>query len=63
MEPAPMMPNPPALLTAEANSQPEHHIIPACMMGNRMPKSVQILLFVTDMFNLCDKLTCASGVK
>ena len=33
MEPAPINPNPPALLTAEASRQPLHQTIPACMMG------------------------------
>jgi hypothetical protein len=31
--PEPINPSPPALLTAEANFQPLHHIIPACIIG------------------------------
>ena len=33
MLPLPMRPSPPALLTAAANRQPEHQIIPACTKG------------------------------
>src|ERR1700752_5505811 len=36
IEPEPINPNPPALDTAEANSQPLHQIIPAWIMGNFM---------------------------
>ena len=32
-----MTPSPPALLTAEANSQPEHQIMPACTRGYLVP--------------------------
>ena len=41
MLPEPIKPNPPALLTADANLQPEHQIIPPCIMGYLIPnKSV-----------------------
>ena len=33
MDPAPIIPRPPALLTALANSHPLHQTIPAWMMG------------------------------
>jgi hypothetical protein len=46
MEPAPMIPKPPDLLTAAANSQPLHQIIPACMMGYFMPNKSQIRFFM-----------------
>jgi hypothetical protein len=45
MEPAPSKPSPPALLTADANRQPLHQIMPAWMMGKSMPKREVILLF------------------
>lgn len=38
MEPEPMMPKPPALLTAAASRQPEFQIMPACIKGKRTPK-------------------------
>jgi len=39
MEPAPISPRPPALLTAEASRQPLHQTIPPCMIGYWIPKS------------------------
>lgn len=44
MEPAPMSPKPPALLTAEASRQPLHHAIPPAMIGYSVPKSWLIRL-------------------
>lgn len=44
MLPAPIIPRPPALLTALANRQPLAHIIPAWMMGYWMLKREVILL-------------------
>jgi hypothetical protein len=52
MEPAPIMPNPPALETAEASRQPLHQTIPACMMGYRMLNSVVILFCIFKIFVL-----------
>ena len=39
IEPAPIMPSPPASETATASLLPAAHTIPACMIGYRMPKS------------------------
>jgi hypothetical protein len=52
MLPAPIRPNPPALLTAEASLQPLHQTIPPCIMGYLMPNSLFILL-VMYLFFLC----------
>ena len=43
----PMSPSPPALLTAAANRQPLHHIIPAWMMGYLIPKSSVTLFCIS----------------
>ena len=45
IEPEPITPRPPALDTADASSQPEHQIMPACTSGWRIPKS-SFTLFV-----------------
>jgi hypothetical protein len=42
MEPAPNKPNPPALLTAEANLHPEHQTIPPWMIGYLTENNWQI---------------------
>jgi hypothetical protein len=42
MEPAPIKPKPPLLLTAEAKRQPLHQTIPPEMIGYFIPKSLQI---------------------
>ena len=52
MEPAPISPSPPALLTAEASRQPLHHTIPPCMMGYFIPKRLQIL-FICNNLVIC----------
>jgi hypothetical protein len=39
MLPLPMMPSPPALLTALAKRHPLAQIIPACIMGSSMPNN------------------------
>jgi hypothetical protein len=41
-----MSPSPPALLTADASSHPLHQIIPAWIMGNSIPKSSVIRVFM-----------------
>jgi hypothetical protein len=46
MDPAPINPSPPALLTAEARRQPLHQTIPACMMEYLVEKSEEILLVI-----------------
>jgi hypothetical protein len=43
MLPAPMSPSPPALLTALASRHPLAQTIPAWMIGNSIPKRLQIL--------------------
>ena len=50
MCPAPMIPSPPALLTAAAKRHPLHQIIPACMIGNCMPNNSVILFFMSFLF-------------
>jgi hypothetical protein len=44
IEPAPISPNPPALLTAAASRQPLHQTIPACTMGSLILNRADILL-------------------
>ena len=46
IDPDPIIPSPPAFETAEANSQPEHQIIPAWIMGKLIEKSAVILFFI-----------------
>jgi len=48
MDPAPRIPRPPALLTAEASSQPLHQIIPACIIGYLIENKEQTLFFIFD---------------
>jgi hypothetical protein len=43
MEPAPISPSPPELLTDEASFHPLHQTIPPDMTGKEIPKSWQIL--------------------
>ncbi len=50
MLPAPIMPNPPALDTAEANRQPLAHTIPAWMIGYLISKSSVILFRMENSF-------------
>ena len=49
MEPEPIRPNPPALLTVEASSQPEHQIMPACTNGYLVPNS-RVTLFAVSIW-------------
>ena len=42
IDPAPIRPNPPALLTAAASRQPLAHTIPACTIGYRTPNKFPI---------------------
>jgi hypothetical protein len=51
MLPLPIIPSPPALLTALANRQPLAQTIPACINGNSILKS-RVILFVTTLIDL-----------
>ncbi len=45
IDPAPIRPKPPELLTDDANSHPLHHIIPPWIIGYFIPKS-SLILFI-----------------
>ena len=49
IEPAPIRPKPPALLTAAANRQPLHQAIPPAITGYSMPKR-EVILFIMVTF-------------
>ena len=51
MEPAPIRPSPPALLTAEASRHPLHHTIPPWIIGYVIPKRLQILFITLLLYN------------
>ena len=46
IDPDPIIPKPPELLTAEANRQPLHQTIPACIIGYLMSNNDEILLII-----------------
>ncbi len=48
MDPAPMMPSPPAFDTADASFHPDTHTIPAWMMGWRIEKSSVTRVVIPD---------------
>jgi hypothetical protein len=52
MEPVPINPNPPALLTADASSHPLHQIIPPWMMGYLMLKREVMVVFMVVFYLL-----------
>jgi hypothetical protein len=54
MLPAPIMPNPPALLTADASFQPLAQIMPAWIMGYWMLKRWVIRLVVDSPWSIVD---------
>lgn len=52
IDPEPIMPNPPALDTADASSHPEHQIIPAWMMGYSILNREVIRFFIIVDFTI-----------
>jgi hypothetical protein len=50
MEPEPIRPNPPALLTVDAKRHPLHQTIPPWTMGYSIPNKLQILLSIVFRF-------------
>ncbi len=54
IDPAPIIPKPPALETAAAKRQPLHQIIPACIIGYLMLNNELITLAIRSSFTCLD---------